>query len=108
MITVNQFSAEFSQRHDFIYQDFNFLPKKYNNICFRDIPEAWVCLIDETLSKFEDISKVKSISQFHGFCIVDCSNVSDTDQKLLIALDASIRLIDIDLHDQLEDGIVLH
>lgn len=108
MITVEQFSAEFSKRHDFTYQDFDFLPKKYSHICFKDIPEAWVCLIDSTLSMLEDISKIRTISQYHGFCVVDCDNVSSVDRTVLASLDSGLRLIDIDLHEQLEDGIVLH
>lgn len=108
MITVEQFSAEFSKRHDFTYQDFDFLPEKYSHICFKDIPEAWVCLINSTLSMLEDNTKVKSIKQYHGFCVVDYENVSETDLTLLVSLDAGLRLIDVDLHEQLEDGIVLH
>lgn len=108
MINIEQFNSEFSKRHDFIYEDINFLPKKYSNISFKEIPEAWVCPIHHCLSKMEDPTKVTGISQYCGLLVISSSNVSSTDQKLLDSLDKNIRLLDLDLHEQLEKGIGQH
>jgi len=108
MINIVQFGSEFNKRHDFEYEDIDFLPKKYNHISFRKIPEAWVCPIDHCLEKMEDLMKVSEISQYSGLLVVHCDNISENDRQLLVELDKTLRLIDLDLHEQLENGIGQH
>lgn len=108
MITVEQFNTEFINRHNFTYEDIDFLPKKYYYIAFKDIPEAWVCPIDLALEKLQDPMKVMKIFQYSGFLIIDCDNILNEDRKILNELDQTIRLIDYDLYEQLEDGIEIH
>jgi hypothetical protein len=105
---IGQFSIEFTKRHDFAYEDINYLPNKYYHIAFKDIPEAWVCPIDLCLEKMEEPVKVSGISQHCGFAIIYCDNVSDSDRKLLNNLENTLRLLDLDLHEQLKDSIELH
>lgn len=108
MINIEQFNSEFTKRHDFEYEDINFLPKKYSYMSFKKIPEAWVGSIDHCLSKMEDPTKVSGISQYCGLLVISSSNVSSSDQKLLNSLDKNIRLLDLDLHELLEKGIGQH
>jgi hypothetical protein len=111
MISIPEFNEEFHTRHDFIYPDLDFLNMSYPDIQFNDIPEAWVCVIDTYLRKIEDISLVKSISQIFGFPIIDVLNVSDaseSDKRALQGLQVAIELLDVDLHDQLGEGITQH
>jgi hypothetical protein len=108
MINIVQFGSEFNKRHDFKYEDIDFLPNKYSHIDFKDIPEAWVCPIDHCLEKMEHLMKVSEISQYSGLLVVHCDNVSENDKQLLAELDKTLRLIDLDLHEQLENGIGQH
>lgn len=100
MINIVQFGVEFNKRHDFEYEDIDFLPKKYGYITFKEIPEAWVCPIDHCLEKMEDPTKVTKMSQYSGLLVIHCGEVSEYDQKLLTGLDRTVRLIDLDLHEQ--------
>jgi hypothetical protein len=108
MINIVQFGSEFNQRHDFEYEDKDFLPKKYSHISFREIPEAWVCPIDHCLDLMEESNKISEVSQYSGLLVVHCTDVSEHDQHLLDELEKTLRLIDLDLHEQLENGIGQH
>jgi hypothetical protein len=105
MISINDFNKAFIERHDFEYDDLNILSLKYPGVMFSNIPEAWVILIDSFLAKAKN-SKIKSISQTMGFLIVD--GVSESDMKFLKYLEDKIVQLDIDLHDNINEGIVLH
>jgi len=108
MISVQEFSSVFSDRHDFEYEDSMYLSDKYKSITFLNIPEAWVCLIDEHLSKLKDVKCVRSVSQVMGFLVLDTSVVSEYDKKLLVSLDKRLASLDIDLYKLLDEGILLH
>jgi hypothetical protein len=108
MITIDQFNNEFSKRHDFQYQDIDFLPKKYKTISFGNIPEAWVYSIDHFLSSVNDINKINSLHQFYGQLVIKSDKLSTNDNLLLKNLNNNIRSLDLDLYKQLEEGIVLH
>ena len=107
MITIEEFSKEFNKRHDFEYDDDEFLPNKYSEISFQDIPEAWVCVIDTYLSKLKDKSAISSISQVMGLCVI-AGESSSEDKKILQCLEKTISDIDMDLHEQLKSGIILN
>jgi hypothetical protein len=110
MITVQQLSEEFNARHDFEYEDIDFLHLNYPTIGFFRIPEAWVCPIDETLRKMTDesICTIRSISQVMGHLVIDYCPTSEQNRVLFATLDRNLKLLDIDLHDELGEGIVLH
>jgi hypothetical protein len=108
MISVQQFSSEFSDRHDFEYEDSEFLKNKYNGILFLNIPKAWVCSIDSALSKMNQPLNVRSISQVLGFVVFDTHDLLEHDRKVLLWLEKQLVLLDKDLHEELDEGIILH
>lgn len=108
MISSQQFGDEFRRRHDFEYPDMYFLLGKYIHTKFEDIPEAWVCEIDHHLSKLQEPKKVYKIAQFFGFMVPYFGDVSEHDREVLRDLEERVHLIDVDLHEQIKDGIVLH
>lgn len=110
MISVPEFDQEFSARHEFVFEDSNFLSTTYPSIRFSNIPEAWVCLIDNYLRKMQDPTSIRSISQVYGLIVLDVGSVSERDKTVLRALEEGARVLDLDLHEQLEagKGISLH
>lgn len=107
MISINNFNDEFIKRHDFIYDDLSFLSKKYPKIIFRNIPEAWVCEIDHTLSVITNPLSLRCISQIMGFLVLDGS-FNETDKALIKELEQKIMSLDIDLYKDLDEGLVLN
>lgn len=114
---IQDLAKEFNYRHDFEYEDLNFLSKKYTTISFDNIPEAWVCQIDIFLSKINDIQNIQSIFQTCGFLIVnyvDNKNINSKDLKTIIKLKDQLCKVDIDLHDEFwsshlnKNGIILN
>ena len=85
----------------------NLLQNRFPHIKFQHIPEAWAYEIDLALSRINN-SKVISVSQFMGFLNIDCSFISRQEQKILKALEKRLYSIDIDLHEQLHEGIILN
>lgn len=108
MITIKQFTKEFNYRHDFSYDDLNFLPDKFSSIIFNNIPEAWVCEIDRVLSLLDNVNNVQSISQTMGFLVIKFDKLSKHDIKLLSKLDEQIKLLDIDLYESCETSSLLN
>jgi hypothetical protein len=108
MISINDFNKDFIDRHDFEYDDSKFLSSKYPNIKFLNIPEAWVVVIDIFLEKMQEPFKIKIISQVMGFLSVDVGKISNADQAALKWLEKKLIQLDFDLHDAIEEGIVLH
>jgi hypothetical protein len=103
MISVTEFHKQWAERHDFEYDDVDFLPKKFPNILFKNIPQAWVCCIYDHLDLIEDLPKVLSISQIFGFPVVNYDNdIGDDDFHILKDMENGILCIDVDLHKQLE------
>lgn len=103
MISMREFHEQFVDRHDFEYADLEFLQKKYQHILFKDIPEAWVCCIDEHLFAVNELSKVVSISQIYGFPVIQYeNNISDRDFDVIQHLERGLLCMDIDLYKQLE------
>lgn len=107
MISLVQFVEIFMKRHDFIYDDADVLKNKFVHIRFNNIPEAWVYEIDIYLSKINS-TKISSVSQIMGFLHVDCTNLSTKERKILNALEKRLYSIDIDLREQLHEGIILN
>jgi len=107
MISMKQFHDQFIQRHEFEFEDSDFLSSKYNKILFQNIPQAWVCCIDNYLCNI-NTGNINSISQILGFPIIDCkNNISDSDFNVLKKLENKLQLIDIDLYKQI-DAVVLN
>jgi len=109
MISTEEFSLIFNHRHTFNYPDKAFLDNQYPNIAFRNIPDAWVGAIDESLLKFkDDIKNIHSISQYHGFVIIKHNCSSKREKDILNKLERDIKTIDIDLYNKLGDCQVLN
>ncbi len=108
MVSIDEFKSQFIERHEFVYSDLDVLRKRFKHILFNDIPEAWVYAIDKTLSIMSQPNKIHSVSQVFGFLVVDCAKMSDFDKNLLKTLELELKVLDIDLHEQIEEGIVLH
>lgn len=107
MISLVQFFEIFMKRHDFVYDDIDLLRNRFSHIKFNNIPEAWVCEIDTHLSKV-DTTKISIVSQTMGFLHIDCMDLSAKDRKVLSTLEKRLYSIDIDLHEQLHEGIILN
>lgn len=109
MISIQEYNKQFIARHDFSYADIKFLPNKYSNILFKDIPEAWVCCIDDYLSRIKEHNKVVSISQIYGFPVIQYENdINSKDFEILKQLERTILCMDVDLQDQLDSGAVIN
>jgi hypothetical protein len=107
MISVREFHEQWLARHDFEYDDSDFLSKRYNNILFNNIPQAWVCCIFDHLSSMKDLSKVVSISQIYGFPVIQYENtISDVEFNIIKHLELSLESIDIDLYGQLATAVL--
>lgn len=107
MISVPEFHKEFLDRHDFVYQDSDYLGNKYRHIKFINIPEAWVYQIDHCLQALCAPRKVTEVAQECGFLVVNGS-IPEIDREAIKKLDAQLRKLDIDLYERLSEGIVLH
>jgi hypothetical protein len=107
MISVPEFHKEFLDRHDLVYPDSDYLRNKYKHIKFTNIPEAWVYQIDRFLQALCAPSKVTEVAQECGFLVVN-GNIPEIDKEAIKKLDAQLRKLDIDLYEQLSEGIVLH
>jgi hypothetical protein len=108
MISVTEFHKQWAERHDFEYDDADFLSKKFPNILFKNIPQAWVCCIYDHLYLIEELPKVFSILQVFGFPVINYeNNIADDDFHILKDMENSILCIDVDLHKQLE-AIILN
>jgi hypothetical protein len=103
MISITEFHKQWTDRHDFEYDDIDFLSNKYSDIVFKNIPQAWVCCIADHLSLIKDLSKVMSVSQNFGLPVIQYENdISDNDFHMLKNMENSILCIDIDLYKQLD------
>jgi hypothetical protein len=108
MISVTEFHKQWAERHDFEYDDADFLSKKFPNILFKNIPQAWVCCIYDHLYLIDDLPKVLSVSQIFGFPVIQYENdIGDDDFHIIKDMENSILCIDVDLHKQLE-AIILN
>jgi hypothetical protein len=108
MVSLEEFYNQFMDRHEFVYEDSETLSKRFRNISFYNIPEAWVYLVDKFLSMMNQVRKIRSVSQVYGFLVVDCKDLSDFDKNILADLELHLKVLDIDLHNQIEEGIILH
>jgi hypothetical protein len=106
MISIKEFSDQFSERHDFDYDDSSFLSKKFSNIIFSSIPQAWVCPIYDFLTEI-DSSKIISISQVMGFPVINYKKLSGNELSLLKKLENDVKAADLDLYNRL-DAIILN
>lgn len=108
MISINQFAEEFNYRHDFKYDDDKYLENKFPNIKFSNIPEAWVYQINKILSSIYDIDNISSITQVMGFISIQYKNLSHHDINLISKLENQLKLLDIDLYDELKESYNLN
>ena len=100
-MTLKEFSVIFSNRHDFIYDDYYYLKDKYN-IDFVNIPEAWVCVIDDYFIRLDDITKISKVEQIFGHVIITASIQSNHDKNIIEKLSKRIINIDRDIHESLD------
>lgn len=108
MVSLEEFYNQFVDRHEFVYEDSETLAERFRNISFYNIPEAWVYLVDKFLSMMNQVRKIRSVSQVYGFLVVDCKDLSDFDKNILADLELHLKVLDMDLHNQIEEGIILH
>lgn len=107
MISLIEFSEIFRRRHDFSSEDIKILESNFPHIKFKDIPDDWICEIDSHLQKI-DSSGIRFIYQTMGFLHIDCQKISKRDCKVLKSLEKKLYKADIDLHEQLHEGIILN
>jgi len=107
MISVKEFHEQFLERHDFEYDDSDFLSKKFTSILFKNIPQAWVCCIYDHLYSIKDLSKIVSISQVFGFPVIQYENdIGDLEFHILKDMENSLLCVDFDLHKQLDAAVL--
>ena len=108
MISLGEFGLIFNERHDFNYDD-QFLTEVYKHIIFNDIPEGWAVCVEEYLYSLENPEIVSSVSQLFGQIIIEfCGVQTERDKKRRGVLEGIIQRIDLDLHEELAEGIVLN
>ena len=91
VMNLLKYKKEFDSRHDWDSEEETQLKTNWPNICFENIPQAWIIPIDKILSK-NNHDSVKEIKQYYGQVIVLPRN--DILEK---KLDNILKNIDIDL-----------
>ena len=109
MITLQEFGIIFNDRHDFEYDDMKYLPSKYPHVTFKSIPEAWVVLVETFLLELEEPLKISSVSQEIGHLLVQTNeSLNDHDCDVLIEFEKHTISLDMDIHRELKEGIILN
>lgn len=99
MISTEEFSKIFSDRHSFDGEDVQILKNKFPNIQFNNIPDAWILGIDRLLRKTR-YAGIVSIAQRNGFLFISARN--DILSEYIEEVEQEIYSLDADLHKLLE------
>jgi len=97
------FNTEFVRRHDFYSDELNVFFKNWNNIYFKNIPEAWIIVIDSMLTELAEINvKPDYVEQEFGQLLIlyklDNFPKTDEDKDIIRKAMEKIKLIDEDLY----------
>lgn len=98
---LKELSDIFNSRHDFNSSELNTLYSKFDQIKFENIPEAWIILIDELLSKVGD--NIICVSQKFSYLCINIKNGLDDNKKDLTLntvkyFENKLYEIDADIH----------
>lgn len=86
---------EFNHRHDFNDSDLDVLKQKFPSVSFRNIPQAWIIVIDDLLQTIWP--NVKVISQEFGELCIQWVN-DPVGLKHVAHAEKRLYMIDADLH----------
>lgn len=101
-MNLKKIAKEFNKRHDFNSDDLKVLQNNFPNIKFKNIPEAWIVLIDSMLLELKKYNYiVNNVSQYFGHLIIKSSNTDIKFKKIVAKYEKNLYSIDIDLHDTL-------
>ncbi len=98
---LERFKRVFDSRHDFNDSDLCVLRNKFPRVKIKNIPTAWILLIDDMLQKCnKDIS---GVDQYFGQLVISFNVTADQDsiqstKKIVDKTEEKIREIDKDLH----------
>ena len=100
MISISQFSKEFNFRHDFDVDDIDILKKKYPEVKFLNIPEAWIIQVDNMMQCLKSYNVV-CVQQQYGFLSVILKESTPESKQIIQYFENKMYQIDIDLHKDL-------
>jgi hypothetical protein len=102
---VKAFIKEFQRRHTFNSEDQETIRIKFPNTLFKDIPDAWILLLDKflTLVYADEPRAVSSVKQKCGFFHVTFRNgFGSKFADLASRIEDKLYIIDKDLHEQVD------
>lgn len=109
MNILDYFNDEFIKRHDFCSEDLKTLFSKWDAVKFKNIPEAWIIIIDNMLLKFKEYNMIpKCIEQSFGQLIVFWNfkdNISQIQEDIIKSTSEELKLIDEDLYLYFDIGM---
>lgn len=99
---LEEVKKEFSIRHDFEDDDLDILKERWSNIIFKNIPAAWIIIIDEMLCLLRYNNPIKEIHQEFGqFITLFSRELNPKQQQIIKRAEISIYNIDKDLYELL-------
>lgn len=96
---LEKLGKEFNSRHDFKSEDLDILKSNFSNITFKNIPEAWIVILDSMLREL-DTRYVYSIEQHFGFICINENKNSNLNLSVINKYEKKLYKIDIDLHNE--------
>ena len=99
-INLTELSKEFQKRHDFNSEELDVLNNNFPNVQFKNIPEAWIVLLDKMLRE-TGTDHVKSVEQHCGLLCVSETKPRELDLSIVDKYEKRLYKIDEDLHDRL-------
>ena len=103
MSLIKGFKNEFDRRHDFEDSDLAVLKNRYPEVEIKNIPTAWIILVDELLYAFRCSNAITSVEQHFGHLCVGLKNRPEdkskfeTYRKTIAYYEEKIRATDLDL-----------
>lgn len=97
-LNLIKLKKEFYKRHDFESKDLEVLYNKFPKVSFKNIPEAWIVLIDKMLNEVGTYY-IKSVEQHYGLLCITETNPQYLDLSIVDKYEKRIYNIDKDLHE---------
>lgn len=105
-MNLNQRKKEFDHRHDFDDEDLKILQERHPGVEIKNIPTAWIVIVDELLCAFRYNNAITSVEQHFGHLCVSLKNRPEdqgrfkTYRKTIAHYEEKIRAIDLDLNKE--------
>ena len=101
--TLDMFSKEFKDRHDFGDDDLMVLQNNHPTVRFESIPTAWIMVLDQMLMGISE--QVRCVSQYYGQMVVFWKGKpTDKAFRSVKLAERKLYMLDEDLHQRLSYG----